>query len=269
MIQKPTLEVPILVGDVGGTNVRFGLAHRDEAEHLAIEAFSGWPGNDFPTLRGAIGHYLERSDVAPTAISLAVAGPVADGMARLTNRDWSISVSDLDGFDGIDNVALFNDFEAMARSVPEMSAQDFKLVHDGQSIPDEPILVAGPGTGFGVSFIIPDGDTWRVMNTEGGHQAYSPRSPVECEILDILHQDYDFVSLEMISSGSGLDLVHRAVSRRHGVPYEHMSPAELRKCADDGNPVCVEVCDIRAAATMGAIGDLVLSGGARGGVVLA
>jgi len=48
-----------------------------------------------------------------------------------------------------------------------------------------------------------------------------------------------------------------------------MHPDKIRELAVSGDPICLDVCQIRAAATMGAIGDLVLSGGARGGVVLA
>lgn len=259
----------VLVGDIGGTNARFGIAHRDAAGHISIESYYKHPGDDFPTLKGALDNYLSRIDEAPSAVSLAVAGPILDGSVKLTNRDWRISEAEICSIPGIKSAKLFNDFAAMARSAPEMSLQDFEIVHDGIAVPDAPILVSGPGTGFGVGYVIPVKGGWKVLTTEGGHVAYAPQTEAEAEILSILKKSYDYVSLELVASGSGLAPVHKAVCQRHGVEYKALKPCEIKHRAKSGDPICVEVCDVRSAATLGALGDFVLSGGAQGGVVIA
>lgn len=129
--------------------------------------------------------------------------------------------------------------------------------------------MAGPGTGFGVGYLIPTGSGWHVMASEGGHIAYNPQSRLEMELLQVLRHDRDFVSLELVSSGKGLDVVHKAICEIHGEVYSFKHPDVIRKEAMAGNPICRDVCNARSQATMGAIGDLALAGGARGGIVLA
>ena len=157
----------------------------------------------------------------------------------------------------------------MTRSIPELADDEFTIIQSGLPHKDEPILVAGPGTGFGVGYLVPTKSGWHVIASEGGHVAYSPQSSLELEILQILRRERDFISLELVSSGKSLPVVHKAVCEIHGEPYEPIAPDLIRESALSGDDVCRDVCHIRAAATMGAIGDLALTGGTRGGIVLA
>lgn len=170
----------ILVGDIGGTNARFGIAHRDDAGHVSIDNFVKRPGDDFATLIDAVQDYLSDIDVKPEAVSLAVAGPIKQGTVKFTNRNWSISETDLLDIQGIEAAKLFNDFAAMARSVPEMNTQDFLTVHEAIADETAPILVAGPGTGFGVGLVIPNNESWLVLNTEGGRWDEEECYETEC-----------------------------------------------------------------------------------------
>jgi glucokinase len=259
----------ILVGDIGGTNARFGIAHRDAAGHICVTDYQKYSGDNFPTLLSVIEHYLDHVGKSPSCVSLAVAGPISESRVHLTNRNWEISESDLCKLPSVEHAKLFNDFEAMARSVPELTAEDFQILHEGIADPDSPILVAGPGTGFGVGYVIPLKSGWKVLKTEGGHVAYSPQTSEETEILSILQQTNPYVSLELVASGSGLEPVHKAVCHRHNVEYAPLSPSDIKTKALKGDAVCLEVCDIRCSATLGALGDFALSGGAKGGVVIA
>ena len=66
-----------------------------------------------------------------------------------------------------------------------------------------------------------------------------------------------------------MDIIHEAICERHGVPYEKLDPAKVLELAKTGNPICLEICEVRSAAIMGALGDMALVYGARGGVVMA
>lgn len=259
----------ILVGDVGGTNIRLALASLGRSGHYLIEGFVKYSGDDFTGLEEAIEKYLSETHAKVTQMCLAVAGPVIDGRVVFSNRKWTITEAGLENKFRLKGAKLVNDFAAMARSVPKLPDEDFELIHDGHSVQGSPILVAGQGTGFGVSFLIPLHDSWHVINTEGGNQAYAPQTAEELELLIILKKDHDYVSLEMVSSGAGLDALHRAVCERNGITYIKASPADIRTRALAGDLVCGEVCHVRAHATMGALGDLALAGGAQGGIVLA
>ncbi len=259
----------ILVGDVGGTNVRLGLAHRRTDGTLVVEHIQKLPGDDFDNLSAAIAKYIKTLDTLPTTAALALAGPTERGCITLTNRAWTVCQDDLAKTFGFNTVRLYNDFSAMARAVPECSVDDFRVLNRAQATPDAPILVAGPGTGFGMAILVPSAGSWQVLSSEGGHQAYAPQTQKETEILHILQRDTNFVSLELVSSGRGMDAVHKAVCERLGQAYERLTPMLIRDRAVAGDRASLDVCEIRANAIMGAMGDMALATGARGGVVLA
>ena len=259
----------ILVGDVGGTYVRLGLAEREENGKVLITQFTKVSGDDITCLDDAIDLFLKETHFTPKNVSIALAGPVANGRVSLTNRPWSVSEGDMKSRFGFEQVRLYNDFKAMGRSVPEMSELDFSEVHPGKAIDGEPVLVAGPGTGFGMANLAPMNGGWHVFGSEGGHVAYAPQSAAETELLHILQKKFDFVSLELVSSGFGMDIIHEAICERHGVPYTKLAPALVLEKAKEGDEICLEICEVRSAAIMGALGDMALVFGARGGVILA
>jgi len=259
----------ILAGDIGGTNARFGCLERKTNGDWAVHNFTKFRGADYPTFEVALQTYMEGIDIKPKRAAFCAAGPVEDGYVNLTNTDWQISARRLQEIHGFVGCELYNDFKGMTRSIPELDEKEFTIIREGQPRKDQPILVAGPGTGFGVGYLVPIKDGWHVMSSEGGHMAYNPQSNLELELLQVLRRDRDFVSLELISSGKGLAVVHEAVCKIHNEPFESLEPDRIRELAKEGDAVSRDVCQIRAAATMGAIGDLALMGGARGGIVLA
>jgi len=272
---------PVLVADIGGTNARFGMAARSGGA-WAIAHYAKFPGDDYGTFESVLKTYLDQSGARPGRAIFSVAGPVAGGKARLTNRNWSLDAAHLSEVYEFKQCLIVNDFAAMTRSIPELSEDDFLTLKKGEAHPDAPVLVAGPGTGFGAGYLVPlrssmrapirspiGSGGWQVLTTEAGHQAYAPQTDRELALLKILRAEFGFVTLEKVCSGSGLDDVHRAICRRRGQAYQALAPDVIREMARNGDPLCLEICEIRAAAVMGAVGDMALSGGARGGVVLA
>lgn len=259
----------ILVGDVGGTNVRLGLVDRDADGKMILTQFSKMRGDDVGTLEGAIDQYLSETHFKPNHVCIAVAGPISNGTVSMTNRNWTLSESAMAARFGFDNVRLYNDFTAMARSIPELAPVDFKEILPGKRVANKPILVAGPGTGFGTATIETINGAWHVNSGEGGHQAWAAQTREETELLHILQKSHDFVSIELVSSGQGMDTVHAAICERNGVAYHVMPPADILEAAHAGDPICLEVCELRGAAVMGALGDMTMIYGAQGGAVLA
>lgn len=259
----------VLVGDVGGTNVRFALAGRRDGKTV-IDEFTKLAGDNFETFDSALRQYLEDTGLAPKRACFAMAGPVRDGEVMLTNRNWHVSARRLCSQFGFDDIRIINDFTAMARSVPEHSADQFEEILPGEADPDQPVIVAGPGTGFGVATLFPLGNNaWRVLTGEGGHIAYAPRDTVEFEVASILMRDHGYVSNELVASGMGLDFIHRAFCEVFGRTWAGTSPEEMRRLADEGDEMFDQLISMRAKTVMGAVGDLALANGALGGVVLA
>lgn len=261
---------PVLVGDVGGTNVRFALAER-RGGVLRIEHFQKLPGDEFESFDDALAHYLEKSGVTAKSACFALAGPIKNQEVTLTNRaGWHVSAKDLRSHFRFDAVELINDFHAMARSFPEFPVSSYDEIMPGKPQAGAPVLVTGPGTGFGVATLVsgPEG-TWTVISGEGGHMAYAPRTDIEHALARLLMRDYGYVSNELVASGSGLEEVHRAFCEIFGRECLDLSAEEMRQRADGGDEMYGKLIEVRALAVMGAAGDLVLANGALGGVLLA
>ena len=258
----------ILVGDVGGTNVRFAIACRRDGR-IVTDRFEKFSGDDFGGFDEVLGTYLEQTKVSLNHACFAMAGPVQHGEVTLTNRGWHISEQALQGRFGFVDARLINDFTAMARSVPELGRDTFRQILPGTSEPEAPMIVAGPGTGFGVATLFHACGNWHVLNGEGGHMAFAPRTDIEFQLTKILLKRFGYVSNELVASGSGLEAVHEAFCEIYDRPVEGLSPEEMRQRADAGDEMFHNLIMVRACTVMGAVGDLVLTNGAVGGVVLA
>ena len=259
---------PVLVGDVGGTNVRFALAFQT-ADGITVEQFKKYPGDSFPDFYSVLREYLNAIEETVDAACFALAGPVANNAVTLTNRAWTVGVDPLKQTFGLEHAVLINDFVGMARAVPEYGADQFEVLYPGRALVGTPTLVAGPGTGFGVATLVSlAGGRWHVFNGEGGHMAFAPRTEFEVELARLLLRDHGYVSNELVAAGIGLESLHKAVAELMGQTFEPLAPDVVNARAKAGDEMCRKIMAIRANTVMSAVGSLVLANGARSGVVL-
>src|ERR1700733_12012756 len=138
-----------LVGDIGGTNARFGLVAPDGTLlHSRILADADYPG-----IAEAIDAYLaERGGLPrPRRGALAIASPVGGDEVRMTNHPWTFSISGLQQRLGFQRLEVINDFTAQALALPHLKDGDRTVVGGGDPLAGTPIGVLGPGSGLGVS----------------------------------------------------------------------------------------------------------------------
>ncbi len=265
------MSVPVLVGDIGGTNVRFACAHRSVSGAPQIEHISMFPGDDFASFDDALMAYLDQLEgERPQRALFAFAGPVENGMVEMTNRDWLIDSQKLAAKTGLNRVRLVNDYAAMSRGVAELTSEHFRVLHPGR-VKDEyaPVLVAGPGTGLGMATLLKTSSgRWRVLTGQGGHAMFAPQTDREWALKKQLERTYGYVSNELVLSGAALDAVHKALCELDGVAWEKTPAAVIMAQAEAGDTISREICEIRSNATMGALGDAALINGTRGGVVI-
>ena len=77
-----------LVADIGGTNTRCALA---DGRRIVEGTVRRYTNAEFPGLESVLRRYVaDEGEVDTKAACVAVAGPVRDGRATLTNLDWSI-----------------------------------------------------------------------------------------------------------------------------------------------------------------------------------
>ncbi len=261
----------VLVGDIGGTNVRLAEAYSGNGGRISLEQTQVLSGDSFGGFEEALETYLNgHKDHDFDSALFAFAGPVRDNTIAMTNRDWVIKGDDLAKRFGLKSVHLVNDYAAMARAIPELGPESFDQLHAGNPpATRSPILVSGPGTGLGVATLIPEHKAgWYVVTGQGGHAAYAPQTAREWALAEALRARHGYVSKELVLSGIGLDAVHQALCDIDGRDWVQAPPAELMAAAEKGPGIERDICEIRARATMGALGDAALINGTIGGVVI-
>jgi glucokinase len=265
---------PALIGDIGATNARFGLLHGNEPTEVRVLEVAA-----HKSLGAAIRVYLDglakKGLQLPKRGALAVAGPITGDSLSFTNHPWSFSINELATELGFGRLDVVNDFVALALAVPHLSSGGLRQIGPGAAAADAPIAVIGPGTGLGVSIVIPietGGVTrWMPIATEGGHVTLSPVTARESAIVQWLHRSgRTHVSAEILISGQGLSTLYAALAALDGIVAPSLQPAEVTGRMIDGNdPIATEAVEIFCALLGTVAGNLALSAGARGGVYIA
>ncbi|MDQ0464328.1 glucokinase [Caulobacter ginsengisoli] len=255
-----------LVGDVGGTNVRFALIDQAGPDPRLTRPRS-FRCEDFPSLEAAIAYYLPAGG-RPASAVVAVAGPVIDGRAELTNGAWRMSETGLMA-GGFAAARLLNDYEALALSLRRLGPDDLGAIGEARPRAGGAAALMGAGTGLGVAAVVREGRRDTVLTTEGGHATFAPADEVEMDILRHLSGRFGRVSLERVLSGPGLVNLRWALGRIAGVDVPHLDPEQIvERAGPGGDPLCVQALDRFCGIYGTAAGDLALTFGATGGVYL-
>lgn len=257
---------PRLVADIGGTNARFALETAQQVfEHIEV-----LPCNDYDTIVDATKEFLKRAgNPAIKHASVAIANPVFGDWLQMTNHHWAFSIETTRQALGLETLLFSNDFTAQALAITKTQAEDLVQVGGFQPVENAPKAVIGPGTGLGVSGLIPSPAGYVPLAGEGGHASFSPFDDTEIMIWQFAKKKYGHVSAERFLSGAGLVLIYEALAEREGVKRQKLTPAEISERALSGHsPLCRLTLDIFSAMLGTVASNLALTLGARGGVYL-
>ena len=251
-----------LLADIGGTNARFALS--DGTRLFAIQTL---PTADYPTLQDAIRAYLQAQSETVAQAAIAIANPVTGDHIQMTNHHWSFSIAAMQHELRLEKLRVINDFTAQALAIPRLTATEKRAVRAGEAVAGTPIAVLGPGTGLGVSGLIPNGDRWIALASEGGHVSFAPRDDAELAIWQYARIQYGHVSAERLINGAGLSLIDSALANAEN-DVSNRSPAEITAAALAGEARARATLYHFSAFLATVAADLVLTLGARGGVYL-
>ena len=261
---------PRLLGDVGGTNARFGWQAN---AHSGIEHVLVLPCAAHETLEAAIRTYLElKSLPMPRTGALGIANPITGDVIRMTNHHWSFSISEMQRSLGLQQLNVINDFTALALALPSIAKDN--LVQVGGTVAEAyaPKALIGAGTGLGVSGLMPTdaNDHWVAIAGEGGHVTLAAQTENEYRVIELIRQRYGHVSAERMLSGQGLvDLYLTLRQLQKQQPVDVAGAAEITAWAlQDKDPLALQSIDMFAGFLGSVTGDLALTLGARGGVYL-
>ncbi len=261
---------PRLLGDIGGTNARFGWQTQVGG---VIQNVQVLPCADYPSLFEAIQSYLHQQNLdAPPCAAFGIATPVTGDLVSMTNNHWKFSVHALRESLNLQRILLVNDFTALALALPCLTEADKRQVGSGQANENAAIALIGPGTGLGVSGLLPSGiaNQWVPIAGEGGHVTLAAANAHEFEAIAILQKRYGHVSAERVVSGSGLvDLYHALCDLKDGQGREITTPAEvIDRALTHPTSTANEALDMFCGFLGSVAGDLALTLGARGGVFI-
>lgn len=258
---------PRLVADVGGTNARFGWIEQAGADIAQVRIL---PCAEHATLADAVRAYLAGSGLGrPGSMGMGIANPVTGDEVRMTNHHWGFSISALQAELGLQRLVVINDFTALALSLPSLQAHELRQVGGGAARPRAPMALIGPGTGLGVSGLLPAGEQWVALAGEGGHVTLPATTAREAALVARLQERYGHASAERAICGAGLVALYEAVCALEGVAAVPSTPADVSTRALAGS--CAHSVEAVAhfCALLGSVaGNLALTLGALGGVYI-
>ena len=258
-----------LIADIGATNTRLAMVEPGGAvTHL--RAFST---DDFVSLADAIEAYLaaENPPVRPTLAVLAVAAPVIGDTVALTNQRWTFSVDAMRKQLGFTALRVINDFVANALAVLHLSETDRVQIGGGPPVKGAPIGLIGPGSGLGVSTLIPNsGGEAIFIEGEGGHVTMAAADHREAAVLALMRRRFDHVSAERLLSGPGLVNLYNALCELSSESAAPLTAAQITNAGIESQYPGAREATAMFCAMLGTVAaNLALTVGALGGVYIA
>ena len=286
-----------LAGDLGGTKTLLALYSESEEGlnkiHSHRYASAEW--SDLESMLGDFLKTLPQGLSKPETSCIAVAGPVQNGMAKLTNLPWSMSEASLCKATGLQRLELVNDFAVLIHGLPHFSASQQVVLQTGSGR-DAPaaagqdggaVAILGAGTGLGMARGLPAARGWQALPSEGGHREFAARTEDEWHLAQWMRStlDLDRLSIERVVSGTGLGHVmcwllsaqehtdHPLQGKAKAwktLPAEHPEhedlPAHTSRAAASGDPLAQAAMTLWLGAYGSAAGDLALQELCTGGL---
>lgn len=248
----------IIAGDVGGTKTLLQFIDRGR-----VTAEERYESGAFKTFDALLEQFLPRTEPPIDGACFAVAGPVLEQRAEVTNLGWRMDARDLGAAFRIKHVVLINDFYAVALGVPLLTPTERLSLNAGTRRPHDPIAILGAGTGLGQACLIWHAEQWNVIPSEGGHADYAPQDELQTRLLASLRTKYDHVSWERLLSGTGL------VNILTFLGGNETDPGAIAALAGNNDPLAIQTFRIFADIYGAEAGNMALRVLARGGVFLA
>ncbi|NHZ92999.1 glucokinase [Massilia sp. CCM 8733] len=257
---------PRLLADIGATHARFAL----QTAPGVFRSVRVLKCDDFEGIVPLLRFYLaDHAGMTLNHAALAVANPVNGDQVRMTNRDWEFSTDAVRRELGLHTLLIVNDFTALAMALPGLKPDDLMQVGPGKAAANAVIGVLGPGTGLGVSGVIPTLDGFVTLGSEGGHVNFAPADEREFAILRFAWTEWPHVSNERLISGPGMEIIYRALALRNGVAgAPRSSPDIIAGALDDKDALCLEVIECFCGMLGGAAANLAVTLGAFGGIFI-
>jgi glucokinase len=201
---------------------------------------------------------------------MGVATPVTGDAVRFTNNSWQFSISGFQQALSLERCLVINDFTALALSLPILKTEDLRAIGSGSAVAGSTIALLGPGTGLGVSGLVPDAaGRFVALAGEGGHVTLAATDDAQATLLGHLRKKFQHVSAERVLSGAGLVNLYQTICMMQGCAPRDVLPAFVTQGAVSGTDAqCVLAVSYFTQFLGNVAGNLALTLGAQGGVYI-
>lgn len=205
---------PQLLADIGGTHTRLALA---DAGVLRPGSIRRYRNEGHATFEALLALYLRDCGVRECAgVCLAVAGPVRDGVVRMTNLGWELRREALRALTGSAEVHFLNDLQAQGHALDVLDPAHIRTLVPAPETPGTTgttdtmtRLVVGIGTGFNAAPVHRSAQGLFVPPSECGHIHLPRQDSDEAALADWLAAEHGLATVEEALCGRGLAAIHR------------------------------------------------------------
>jgi glucokinase len=213
-------ETPLaVVADIGGTNTRVALCRGRTVDTGSIRRYRN---ADHPGIAPILQGFLAETGAKPHAACVDMAGPVTDGVGRLTNLDWRVDAAVLAAATGAATVAVINDMQAQGMAVGTLGSDGLEtlLAGHGAAADDRATrLVVNVGTGLNAQPVYRVDGRTLVPPSEAGHVSIPVQNAEELRLRDWLARHCTggaMPGLEEALSGRGLEHIDAWIGAETG-----------------------------------------------------
>jgi len=224
-----------LVADIGGTNTRVALV---DGLHIVDGTIRRYQNAGFAGLEAVMRQYIEdEGGVDPLAACVAVAGPVREGRATMTNLNWTVDEETLARATGAKTIAILNDLQAQGYALGHLDSGNIRNILTGSASPETAAkLVIGVGTGFNAAPVFELAQGRIVTPSESGHANLPIRNELELRLCQFVSTAHGFPAVEDVLSGRGLEQVYAFLGTEAGDPRECRAKDIMAACGIESDP---------------------------------
>lgn len=255
-----------LVADIGGTNTRVALADGPKVIQSTIRRYAN---TDYRELEPVLRQYLvDQGNVDAIAACVAVAGPVQNGRATMTNLDWAMDEATIADVTKAETVAILNDLQAQGYAVGHIAESNLNSILVGEATHESAAkLVVGVGTGFNAAPVFETPGGRIVPASESGHPTLPTRTPWDVELSNFVGKTHNFPSIEDVLSGRGIENIYAFVTSQSGTE-ERLKANEIMAACSQGDAKATETVAICVRMLGSVCGNLALTILPFGGIFL-
>jgi len=256
-----------LVADIGGTNTRVALAR---GAVILPETVDRFVNAEYSGLGDVLRRYLAaHGNVDCVGACVAVAGPVRDGCATLTNLDWTINRDTLTTATRATKVSILNDLQAQGHALDHLDPTNLRSVLPGHDAgPHAAKLVIGVGTGFNAAPVYNTETGRYVPPAEAGHTNLPIRTDDDLRLSRFVQAASGFPAIEDVLSGRGITRVYSWLSSEAGAQRDLPPSQIMQALADGSDPLAHETGRVITRMLGTVTGNLALNTLPFGGIYL-